>query len=196
MRLRAEIADITTLRVDAIVNAANEQLAPGGGVCGAIHRAAGPELARACADVSPCPTGDARITPGFNLPARFVIHAVGPIWRGGAAGEAELLASAYRSALTLAVEHGLRSVAFPAISTGIYGYPLQAATDIAVATVRAHSASSVDEVIFACFNPEALEAYRPGRSGTAMIKQEYSLILMNRDESSASITDVLREYTR
>lgn len=163
MRLRAEIADVTTLRVDAIVNAANEQLAPGGGVCGAIHRAAGPELARACADLSPCPTGDARITPGFNLPARFVIHAVGPIWRGGAAGEAELLASAYRSALMLAVEHGLRSVAFPAISTGIYGYPLQAATDIAVATARARSASSVDEVIFACFNPDALEAY--GRAG-------------------------------
>jgi O-acetyl-ADP-ribose deacetylase len=160
MRLRAEIADITTLRVDAIVNAANEQLAPGGGVCGSIHRAAGPELARACADQSPCPTGDARITPGFSLPARFVIHAVGPIWRGGAAGEPELLASAYRSALTLAAEHGLRSVAFPAISTGIYGYPLEAAAEIAVATVRSHRASGIDQVIFACFSPDALAAYR------------------------------------
>ena len=160
MRLRAEIVDVTTLRVDAIVNAANEQLAPGGGVCGAIHRAAGPELARACADRSPCPTGDARITPGFNLPSRFVIHAVGPIWRGGAAGEPDLLASAYRQSLTLAEMQGLRSIAFPAISTGIFGYPLQFATDIAVATVRAHSASSLDDVIFACFSSEALQAYR------------------------------------
>jgi O-acetyl-ADP-ribose deacetylase len=160
MKISAAIVDITTLSVDAIVNAANELLAPGGGVCGAIHRVAGPELARACANQRPCPTGDARITPGFNLRARFVIHAVGPVWHGGAAGEPDLLASAYRASLTLAATHGLRSIAFPAISTGIFGYPLQSATDIAVATVRAHTASSLDAVIFACFSAEALQAYR------------------------------------
>jgi O-acetyl-ADP-ribose deacetylase (regulator of RNase III) len=161
MRLSAELADITTLTVDAIVNAANSSLAPGGGVCGAIHRAAGPELARACARVAPCPTGDARITPGFALPARFVIHAVGPVWQGGKAGEADLLASAYRRSLDLAGEHSLRSMAFPAISTGIFGYPLQAATHTAVATVRAFAGghSSITHVVFACFNDDALRAY-------------------------------------
>ena len=123
----AEVVDITTLGVDAIVNAANEHLAPGGGVCGAIHRVAGPELAAACATLGHCPTGEVRLTPGFRLPARFVIHAVGPVWRGGGAGEPELLASVYRSSLQLAAEHGLKSVAFPAISTGIFGYPLDAA---------------------------------------------------------------------
>jgi O-acetyl-ADP-ribose deacetylase (regulator of RNase III) len=158
MRLSARVADITTLKVDAIVNAANEQLAPGGGVCGAIHRAAGPELARACADLAPCPTGDARLTPGFDLPARFVIHAVGPVWRGGGSGEAELLASAYNAVLRLAMEHRLRSLAFPAISTGIYGYPLQSATEVAVATVRSGPANL--DVTFACFSPEVLQAYR------------------------------------
>lgn len=160
--LSARVVDITTLDVDTIVNAANEQLAPGGGVCGAIHRAAGPELARACADLSPCPTGQARLTPGFRLPARFVIHAVGPMWRGGGGGEADLLASAYRSALQLAADRRLRSLAFPAISTGIYSYPLQPATDVAVATVRAvlNSNSSIERVIFACFSPEVLQAYR------------------------------------
>jgi O-acetyl-ADP-ribose deacetylase (regulator of RNase III) len=167
VKVRADIVDITTLTVDAIVNAANELLAPGGGVCGAIHRAAGAELARACAAQSPCPTGEARLTRGFNLPARFVIHAVGPVWHGGAAGEADLLASAYRSALTLAAAHRLRSMAFPAISTGIFGYPLHAATDIAVTAVRAHPPSSLDEVIFACFSPEALQAYRRAGVGQA-----------------------------
>src|SRR5262245_46191631 len=125
--LSALLADITTLDVDAIVNAANTSLAPGGGVCGAIHRAAGPELAQACAQVGGCPTGDARITLGFRLKARFVIHAVGPVWHGGNAGEPVLLASAYRASITLAKQHGLRSIAFPAISTGIFGYPLDAA---------------------------------------------------------------------
>jgi len=167
MSLTARVVDITTLEVDAIVNAANEQLAAGGGVCGAIHRAAGPELARACTAQAPCPTGEARITPGFRLPARFVIHAVGPVWRGGNAGEAELLASAYRAALGLANDHALRSVAFPAISTGIYGYPLQPATDVAVATIRGEltAGSTVEQVIFACFSPEVLAAYR--RAGVA-----------------------------
>jgi len=162
MLLSARIADITTLRVDAIVNAANEQLAPGGGVCGAIHRAAGPELARACAALGGCPTGEARITPGFKLPARFVIHAVGPVWRGGRAGETGLLASCYREALHLAVQHGLRNIAFPAISTGIYGYPLGSATEIAVQTVRAviEEGLGIDDVVFACFSAEALQAYR------------------------------------
>ena len=162
MSLSARVVDITTLNVDAIVNAANEQLAPGGGVCGAIHRAAGPELARACAALAPCPTGDARITLGFRLPARFVVHAVGPVWHGGSAGEPELLASAYRAALRLANAQGLQRVAFPAISTGIYGYPLQAATDIAVQTIQAalRSDSTVEDVVFACFSPEVLAAYR------------------------------------
>lgn len=162
MTLVARIADITTLDVDAVVNAANEALAPGGGVCGAIHRAAGPELARACAAIDGCPTGEARLTPGFRLPARHVIHAVGPVWQGGRSGEPELLASAYRAALRLAAGHGLRSVAFPAISTGIYGYPLREATDVAVRAVRAalEEGSSVAEVTFACFSPEVLAAYR------------------------------------
>jgi O-acetyl-ADP-ribose deacetylase (regulator of RNase III) len=162
MRLSARIVDITTLEVDAIVNAANEQLAPGGGVCGAIHRAAGPELARACAAVAPCPTGQARITPGFRLPARFVVHAVGPVWRGGRSGEPELLAGAYRVSLLLAHAHDLKSIAFPAISTGIFGYPLDPATDLAVETVQAFAASesTVQEVVFACFSPEVLAAYR------------------------------------
>lgn len=161
MRLEARLVDITTLAVDAIVNAANTQLAPGGGVCGAIHRAAGPELAAACARVAPCPTGEARITPGFRLPARFVIHAVGPVWHGGNAGEPELLASAYRASLQLACDRQLRSIAFPAISTGIYGYPLGDATAIAVDTVRSFAdAGSLQRVIFACFNDDVLAAYR------------------------------------
>ncbi len=161
---RAILADITTLAVDAIVNAANTGLVPGGGVCGAIHHAAGPELARACAVVAPCPTGEARITPGFHLPARFVIHAVGPVWRGGDDGEPALLTSAYRQCMALARAHGLTSVAFPAISTGIYGYPLAAATRIAVETVRAElglasAGGPPIDVTFACFNQAALSAY-------------------------------------
>ena len=162
MGMRAAQVDITQLAVDAIVNAANEQLAPGGGVCGAIHRAAGPQLASSCAKVAPCPTGEARITPGFGLPARYVIHAVGPIWQGGAAGEPQLLASAYRSALSLADTRGLASIAFPAISTGIFGYPLDAATRTAVTTVRAflQTAAAIEEVTFACFSASTLAAYR------------------------------------
>ena len=162
MELTARLVDITTLDTDAIVNAANESLAPGGGVCGAIHRAAGPELARACAAIGHCPTGEARITPGFHLPAGYVIHAVGPVWRGGGEGEAELLASAYRSALRLAEEHGLRSIAFPAISTGIYAYPLDQATDVAVRAVRGfgEQRSVLQRVVFACFGPEVERVYR------------------------------------
>jgi O-acetyl-ADP-ribose deacetylase (regulator of RNase III) len=161
MPMHAELVDITTLAVDAIVNAANTALAPGGGVCGAIHRAAGPELAAACARVAPCPTGEARITPAFRLPSRYVIHAVGPVWRGGRDREPALLASAYRSSLALAREHGLERVAFPAISTGIYGYPLAEATAIAVRTVREALASAgpPSDVVLACFGRDVLDAY-------------------------------------
>ena len=159
--MEAQLIDITTLAVDAIVNAANSSLAPGGGVCGAIHRAAGPKLAAACAAVAPCPTGDARITPGFALAARYVIHAVGPVWHGGRRGEPELLASAYRASLELARQAGVTSIAFPAISTGIYGYPLEAATAIAVSTVRSElqAPGSIERVVFACFDQGTLDAY-------------------------------------
>jgi O-acetyl-ADP-ribose deacetylase (regulator of RNase III) len=165
--LTARLADITTLDVDAIVNAANTGLLPGAGVCGAIHRAAGPDLAVACARVAPCPTGHARITPGFRLPARFVIHAVGPVWRGGGHGERELLASAYRDCVSIAAQHALTSLAFPAISTGIYGFPLDDATTVAVATVRSALAGvpSISRVIFACFSADALAAYRAAGIG-------------------------------
>jgi len=162
LEIRAQLVDITTLAVDAIVNAANTALVPGGGVCGAIHRAAGPELAASCATLAPCPTGEARLTPGFRLPARYVIHAVGPVWQGGDSGEPGLLASAYRNSLRLVRDHGLASIAFPAISTGIYGYPLADATAVAVTTVRAEASNpgSLREVIFACYNEAALDAYR------------------------------------
>jgi O-acetyl-ADP-ribose deacetylase (regulator of RNase III) len=168
MALSARVVDITTLATDAIVNAANEQLAPGGGVCGAIHRAAGPQLAQACAGLGPCPTGEARMTPGFRLPAKFVIHAVGPVWRGGGAGEPGLLAGAYRAAMRLATDHRLRSIAFPAISTGIYGYPVELATAVAVDTVGAalRAGSSVQQVVFACFSPDVLEEYRRAGVGS------------------------------
>jgi O-acetyl-ADP-ribose deacetylase (regulator of RNase III) len=154
--------DITTFAVDAIVNAANEPLWPGGGVCGAIHRAAGPALAEACREVAPCPTGEARLTPGFALPARHVIHAVGPVWHGGDRGEPALLAGAYRAALVLARAHGLRRLAFPAISTGVYGYPLEPACAIAVDTARRFldgDPGSVAEITFACVDERALGAY-------------------------------------
>jgi O-acetyl-ADP-ribose deacetylase (regulator of RNase III) len=159
--ISAEVVDITTLEVDAIVNAANTDLKPGGGVCGAIHRAAGPELAGACAELRGCPTGDARITPGFKLKAKYVIHAVGPVWRGGEAAVADRLASAYAASVRLANGLRLTSLAFPAISTGIYGFPIDQATPIAVATVRrAAKGTSLEKVIFACFSDEVLQAYR------------------------------------
>lgn len=158
--------DITTLEIDAIVNAANEQLTPGGGVSGAIHRAAGPELARECAKVGGCPTGEARITGGHDLPARHVIHTVGPVWHGGDRGEDELLAACYRNSLDLAEDNGLSSIAFPAISTGIFGYPLERATDIAVATVTTWLVEHGDfeRVVFAVFGEDAQRAYRAALS--------------------------------
>ena len=163
MRERLEIfrGDITTLPVDAIVNAANSTLSGGGGVDGAIHRAAGPRLLEACRALGGCETGDAKVTDGYDLPARFVIHAVGPVWRGGGHGEADLLASCYRRCLEIADGKKLASIAFPAIGTGVYGYPLDPATRIAVTETRDHLArgSSLAKVTFACFDAEAADMY-------------------------------------
>ena len=151
--------DITRLDVDAIVNAANESLLGGGGVDGAIHRAAGPGLLAECRTLHGCPTGEAKITKGYRLKARHVIHTVGPVWHGGTQGEPELLASCYRNSLTLAQSHRLTSLAFPAISTGIYGYPKEPAAEIAVREVKAHS-GTLERVIFCCFDKATAELYR------------------------------------
>jgi O-acetyl-ADP-ribose deacetylase (regulator of RNase III) len=161
-RLELISADITRLEVDAIVNAANSSLLGGGGVDGAIHHRAGPDLLAECSRLGGCKTGDARLTRGYKLPAKYVIHAVGPVWRGGSSGEAELLASCYRASLRLATENSIRSIAFPAISCGAYGYPINQAARIAVATTIEciDKQPGIERVIFVCFEQEVFNAYR------------------------------------
>lgn len=157
-RLDVRLADITTLKIDAIVNAANESLLGGGGVDGAIHRAAGPDLLAECKMLKGCPTGDAKLTKAYNLPARYVIHTVGPVWRDGTADESNLLASCYRHCLELANQKQLQTLAFPGISTGVYRFPKHLAAEIAVKTVRQH-AGNMEQIVFCCFSQSDVDIY-------------------------------------
>jgi O-acetyl-ADP-ribose deacetylase (regulator of RNase III) len=166
MRLQIIEGDITTLAIDAIVNAANSSLLGGGGVDGAIHRAAGPGLLEECRKLGGCPPGEARMTKGYNLPARYVIHTVGPIWRGGGAGEVETLAQCYRNSLALAVEHDLRTIAFPSISTGVYGFPIRRASRIALRTILGvlDYNSALEQVLCVCFSRADYDEYMAART--------------------------------
>lgn len=157
--IEVEHRDITTLVVDVIVNAANSSLLGGGGVDGAIHRAAGPELTAYCRNIGGCPTGEARLSPGFRLKANWIIHTVGPVWQGGTAGEAELLQACYRNSFKLALKQGCASIAFPSISTGVYGYPKSSAADIAIAVMKSYD-SRFKRIIACCFSAEDAQLYR------------------------------------
>lgn len=161
-KINVHQGDITTMTVDAIVNAANTSLRGGGGVDGAIHRAAGPDLLQECIQIGGCPTGEARITKGYQLPAHFIIHTVGPVWHGGNQNEDELLANCYRNSLDLAEQHGVNTIAFPNISTGVYGFPKDLAADIAIREVKNHlmTDSNIDQVKFVCFDQENYTIYQ------------------------------------
>jgi O-acetyl-ADP-ribose deacetylase (regulator of RNase III) len=165
-RIEVILGDITKINVDAIVNAANTTLLGGGGVDGAIHRAAGPALLEECRKLGGCPTGQARITRGYRLPAKFIIHTVGPVWRGGNDNEDQLLASCYRNSLKLAVEHGIKTIAFPSISTGAYRFPVKRAAKIAINEIKHFLANddSIEKVYIVCFDPQTMDAYREALS--------------------------------
>ncbi|MHB8580251.1 MAG: O-acetyl-ADP-ribose deacetylase [Ignavibacteriaceae bacterium] len=181
--------DITKLNVDAIVNAANSSLLGGGGVDGAIHNAAGPELLEYCRKLNGCPTGEAKITPGFKLPAKYVIHTVGPIWHGGIQNEPKLLASCYKNSLNLAIENGIRTIAFPAISTGIYGYPLNDATKIAVNVTLEflENNSLIEKVIFVCFDERTYENYN---RIIEELLENYGLVQLMKENKGKETLDV------